>query len=117
MKFLHFIEDFADRRAGRRGQQRAEAGEHGGIDGVSFGELSDGLGKSSGLAGVDLGHRQAGCRECSLEGAVIGTGRLENHTLHLAAFQPGHESAMALGIIGKAPGFAAGVDICIKEIF
>ena len=99
-QLLHVAERLADDRPGLQRIESAEAGEHGGIDGVGLGALSDGFGKAPRLQRIDLDRGDCGVAELPFEGAMVGAGGLEDDAMDRALAEPGEEGfepAMVLG--------------------
>ncbi len=116
-QLLHGIEGLADHGPGWQLVQRAEAGEHGSIDGIGLGTPADGLGEASGLQRVDFDHGQAGLAELALEDAMIGAGWLEDDAADRALFEPRQQGCDAGGVVGELSRDGLGVEIDVECVF
>ncbi len=96
----------------------AEAGQHGSVDAVVLGELSEGLGEAPRAQRVDQHGLQAGLEEALMQTAVIAPGGLEDSAADAVLQQPVAQGAAAALVIlevalqtaledvGVEPGFA-----------
>ena len=108
MQLLHRVEGRADDGPHRRLEQRREAGQHGGVDGVGFGMPAERFGEATGLAGIDLDQWQAGLGQAALEGVVIGAGGLERDAGDREAAEPGDQGGPSPGAVGEPAALPAG---------
>jgi hypothetical protein len=98
-------------------EQRSKARQQGRIEPIGCGELTQGVREAAGVAGIDLRQWQAGPGKTPLQHAVIGAGWLEDHALDGMAGEPGHEGAMAFGVVAEAARGSIGVKADIELIF
>ena len=97
------FEDFLGRQGTHDGgDDLAEMGEDGGVDGVGLGELSDALGEVADLAGVDDDGGQAGGEQGADRGLLVGAGRFEDDALRREGSHPGDELFDACGGVVEA---------------
>ena len=111
------VQQRALRRAGFRLQQRAQAGEQGGIDPVGLGEPAGRLGKAAGLARIDLGEGQPCRTERALEAPVIGAGGLEHDALDGLAREPAEQRLVPGRVVGDPSRRAARMQVDVEVVF
>jgi hypothetical protein len=99
------------------GDDLAEMGQEGGVDGVGLGELSGAFGEVADLAGVDDDGGQAGGEQGADGGLLIRAGRLEDDPFGREGTHPGDELVDAGGRVVEAFGDGGGSDVGVEEIF
>ena len=112
-QLLHVADRLADDRPGLQRIEGAEAGEHGGIDGVGLGTLPDGFGEAPCLQRIDLEHGNTGIAELTLEAAVIGAGGFEDDAVHRCLAEPceeGFDADCGVGELARG-GLRVKVDV------
>ena len=108
MELFEFEQGFAARRSGLQLQQGSHARQHRRIQTIGLGQRADRLGETARLTGIDLDARNARHGQDALEGAVIGTGRLEDDAIHRGVGQPFDESLVAAFVVDETPARAVG---------
>jgi hypothetical protein len=98
-------------------QQRAEAGQHGGIDPVCLGQSAGRLGEAAGLARIDLGEGQPCGRKRALEAPVIGAGGLEHDPLDGLARKPVQQRLVPGLVIDHPSCRAARMQVDVEVVF
>ncbi len=94
--------------------EEAEAGEHGGIDAVVLGELSDGFGEAAGAQGVDQDGFDASVEEALVEVAVVAPCGLENGAGDAVLEQPVAQGAAAALVVVELALEAALEDVGVE---
>ena len=113
----HVAEELEVVRLGRGGfeaVEEAEAGEHGGIDAVVLGELSDGFGEAAGAQGVDQDGFDASVEEALVEVAVVAPCGLENGARDAVLEQPVAQGAAAALVVVELALEAALEDVGVE---
>ena len=116
-QLLHVAERLAHHRPDLQCIQRAETGEHGGIDGVGLGALPYCLCEVPGLQRIDLDHGHTGIAEPAFKSVVIGTCRLEDDAVDRPLAEPCQQVRDAGHGVGKVPGYGLGVEINVEGRF
>ena len=78
----------ADNWPGLQFIERAEASEHGGVDGVGFGASFDGFGEAPRLQRIDLDDGHSGAAELAFEAVMVGAGWLKDDAADGALPEP-----------------------------
>ncbi len=101
-------------RAGLQTVEEAETGEHGGIDAVVLGELSDGFGEAAGAQGVDHDGFDASVGEALVEVTVVAPCGLENGAGDAVLEQPVAQGAAAALVVVERALEAALEDVGVE---
>ena len=110
-QFAEVVNGFILCRGDARLQGGAEAGEHGGIDGVGFDAFAGGLQR------VELDGGQGGLAQRHLKGAVVSAGGFEDDAAWLFGSDPGDQPGDALAVVGKALGTALWMEMDVELVF
>ena len=106
-------------RAARRPDRRLEGGSHAGqqhgVDAISLGERACGLGKAPSALRVEFDAGSIGQR--GLQRPVVGRGRLIGYPLDLPLPEPGDQSLVTFGGVGKLALCAGGKGVAIEARF
>ncbi len=94
--------------------EEAETGEHGGIDAVVLGELSDGFGEAVGAQGVDQDGFDASVEEALVEVAVVAPCGLENGAGNAVLEQPVAQGAAAALVVVELAVESACEDVGVE---
>ena len=94
--------------------EEAETGEHGGIDAVVLGELSDGFGEAAGAQGVDQDGFDASVEEALVEVAVVAPCGLENGAGNAVLEQPVAQGAAAALVVVELAVESACEDVGVE---
>jgi hypothetical protein len=116
-QLLHIADRLTDDRPGLQSVEGAETSEHGGVDSVGLGALSDSFGKAACLQRIDLDHGNAGIAELALEAAMIGAGGLEDDAMDFGLAEPCEQGFNADGGVCELPGDGLGVEVDVESEF